>query len=100
MSQLLKSFDDAPDTAVITTVYVVRQASPITFVAHYEDSYWQFSGGEGEEAGLPDEAFLVLRLDEIVALDASVREVADLPKGAAATRAVRGGEWGICLVLK
>lgn len=60
MSQPLKSFEDAPDTAVITTVYVVRQASPITFVAHYADGYWQFSGGEGEEVGLPDEAFLVL----------------------------------------
>jgi len=90
-----KCFADAPDTAVITTVYVVRQASPILFVAHFDDGYWQFSGGEGHEQGLPDEDYLVLRLEEVVALDGTVVEVSDLPRGAGATRAAKGGEWVI-----
>jgi hypothetical protein len=95
MNKPLKSFEDASDTAVITTVYVVRHESPILFVAHYEDGYWQFSGEEGREQGLPDEDFLVLRLGEVVALDGTVVEVSDLPRGAAATRQARGGEWVI-----
>ena len=76
-------------------MYVVRHESPILFVAHYEDGYWQFSGEEGEEEGLPDEDFLVLALAEVVALDGTVVEVSDLPRGAAATRQARGGEWVI-----
>lgn len=95
MSTPLKRFADAPDTAVITTVYVVRQQSPILFVAHFEDGYWQFSGAEGEEGGLPDEDYLVLALEEVVALDGTVADVSDLPRGAAATRATKGGEWVI-----
>ena len=95
MSTLLKHFADAPDTAVITTVYVVRQQSPILFVAHFEDGYWQFSGAEGEEGGLPDEDYLVLTLEEVVALDKTVVEVSDLPRGAAAARTSKGGGWVI-----
>ncbi|OWP61641.1 hypothetical protein CDA63_18280 [Hymenobacter amundsenii] len=92
MSQPLKSFADVPTTAVITTVYVVHHGSPILFVAHYEDGYWQFSG---EEEELPDEDFLVLALAEVVTLDGTVVEVSDLPRGAGATRTVSGGEWVI-----
>jgi hypothetical protein len=35
-----KSFEDAPDTAVIATVYVVLENEPILFMAHFEDGYW------------------------------------------------------------
>ena len=95
MSKPPKRFEDAPDTAVITTVYVVRHESPIVFVAHFEDGYWQFLGDEGEQEGLPDEDFLVLLLAEVGALNGTILEVSDLPRGAAATRAAKGGEWVI-----
>lgn len=86
----MTDFPDAPDTAVITTRYVVRQQSPILFVFHFEDGYWQFAG---REENLPDTDFLVLRLEEVVALDSSILEIADLPMGVAAARESQGAEW-------
>ena len=86
----MKEFSDALDTAVITTIHVVRQKSPIIHVFHFDDGYWQFSG---VEENLPDEEFLILRLDEVIALDPSVLEVADLPYGCSASRENVLSEW-------
>jgi hypothetical protein len=84
------TFAEAPDTAVITTKYVVRQQSPILFVFHFEDGFWQFAG---QEEQLLDADYLVLRLDEIIALDPSILEVADLPLGVGASRMDKGAAW-------
>ena len=86
----MKKFADALDTAVITTIYVVRQGSPILSVYHFDDGYWQFSG---VEENLPDEDFLVLALSEIIALDPSVLQVSDLPLGYSASRKDVWSEW-------
>jgi hypothetical protein len=86
----MTAFPDAPDTAVITTRYVVHQQSPILFIFHFEDGYWQFAG---QEENLPDADFLVLRLEEVVALDSSILAIADLPRGVAASRESKEAEW-------
>lgn len=86
----MKKFADALDTAVITTVYVVRQGSPILSIYHFDDGYWQFSG---VEENLPDEDFLVLALSEIIAIDSSVLQVSDLPLGYSASRKSIVSKW-------
>ena len=88
----MKKFPDALDTAAITTVYVVKYSSPILSVFHYLDGYWQFSGAE---ENLPDEDFMILRLDEIIAIDPSVLEVSDMPLGYSASRKTPVSQWVI-----
>lgn len=83
-------FADAPNTAVITTKYVVRQQSPILSVYHFADGFWQFSG---REEHLLDADYLVVGLAEVVALDSSILEVAGLPLGVGASRVGRGAVW-------
>lgn len=83
-------FAEAPTTAVITTKYVMRQQSPILLVCHFADGFWQFSG---EEEQLPDTDYLVVGLAEVVALDSSISEVADLPLGIGASRVDKGATW-------
>jgi hypothetical protein len=68
-------FADPKNLAVLSTVGVMRGQEPICLVTHDSDGSWQFlSGG----VVLVAEA-LVVGLDEAVALDASLRELADLP---------------------
>lgn len=83
-------FIDAPNTAVITTKYVVHQQSPILSVCHFTDGFWQFTG---REEYLLDADYLVVGLAEVVALDSSLLEVADLPLGVGASRVGRGTAW-------
>ncbi len=72
----MKKFEDDLNTAIITTKYILDRQSPILFVFHYDDGSWQFSGPEED---LEDEDYRVISLEEIIAIDASVLEVADLP---------------------
>ena len=72
----MKKFEDDLNTAVITTKYVLEGKSPILFVFHYEDGYWQFSGPEDD---LKDEDYRTVSLDEIIRMDSSVLEVSNLP---------------------
>ena len=58
----MKKFKDNLNTAVITTRYVLNSGSPILFVNHYEDGFWQFAGSE---ADLKDEDFKIISLEEI-----------------------------------
>jgi hypothetical protein len=83
-------FADEPNTAVITTKYVVRQQSLILSVCHFADGFWQFTGKEEQ---LLDADYLVVGLAEVVSLDSSILEVADLPFGVDASRVGRGAAW-------
>lgn len=86
----MKKFADDLNTAVITTKYVLEGKSPILSVFHYDDGSWQFSGPEED---LPDEDFRVLSLDEIIKMDSSVLEVADLPYEGEAYRETKTSQW-------
>ena len=67
---------DDLDTAVITTKYVLDNGSPILFVNHYNDGFWEFLGSE---ENLSDDDFKVVSLEEILNIDSSIIEVSDLP---------------------
>lgn len=78
---------------VVTSTHVTKSGSPILYVCREFDedgvSTWQFLSGHTFSM---EDAQLV-RLDTIVALDPSVREIAALPIGYAATRDAAGAAW-------
>lgn len=89
----MKTFTEDLNMAVITTKFVLEKDTPILHIFHYEDDgSWQFSGNE---SNLNDEDFRVVSLEEIIALDSSVLEVADLPLGGEAQREDIGNSWEI-----
>jgi hypothetical protein len=69
---------------------VLEGAEPILLVSHDGDDHgWQFIGTS--DASVEDGR--IVRLEEIVRLDATVLEVADLPPGWQAVRKYVGGVW-------
>jgi len=86
----MKKFDDDLNTAVITTKFILEGKSPILSVFHYDDGSWQFSGPEED---LSDDDYRVLSLDEIIKMDSSVLEIADLPYEGEAHRETKTSQW-------
>ena len=83
-------FDQPPNCAVITLRSIVFDGATILHVTHDADDHgWQFlSGGS---ANVEDAS--VVSLKEIVALDPTVAEVADLPPGWQGRRRSRNDPW-------
>lgn len=79
----MKKFAESLDTAVITTRFILQNNSPILYVFHFSDGFWQFSG---KEEDLRDEDYRVVSLQEIIEIDSSVCQVADLPSEGKAFR--------------
>jgi hypothetical protein len=90
MENVAWPFDHPPDCAVITLRSIVFDGGPILHVTHDEDDHgWQFLGaGNAEESNAA-----VVGLGEVVKLDASVLEVADLPPGWHAWRRSKSSPW-------
>ena len=89
----MKKFLESLDTAIITSRFVFKNNSPILSVYHYfEDGMWQFNGSEFIE---DDNDYLVISLEEILAHDNSLLELADLPLGYEAHRKDIDAEWEI-----
>jgi hypothetical protein len=85
-------FADPPDVAVISTRKVVSGDDWIAFVSHdADDGGWQFL--DNAPGPLNEVDASVVSLSEIVALDASVNELADLPLGWQAWRDTRHSPW-------
>lgn len=83
-------FDQPRNCATFTTRQVVERLEPILLASHEADDHsWQFIGGSGFSMA---DAKLVA-LDEIVKLDATVLEIADLQPGWHAVRTAVGGPW-------
>jgi hypothetical protein len=83
-------FDQPKNCAVFTTTHVMKDGHDIIYVFHDEEDHgWQFHyAGEKDVSDT-----IVVALEEIVAHDSSVLEVADLPPGWKAWRAKRGAAW-------
>lgn len=83
-------FDQPPNCAAITLRSIVFGGGPILHVTHDEDDHgWQFLGaGDADEK---DAA--VIGLEEIVKLDPSVLEVANMPPGWHAWRLSKSAPW-------
>ena len=83
------TFSDDPRLGVITTAPVLAGA-PILMVSHdADDGGWQFLCGTTTD---PADGRIV-HLKEIVAMDPTVAQVADLPLGWVAFRKSADGEW-------
>jgi hypothetical protein len=83
-------FDQPPNCAAITMYSIAFEGAPILMVAHDEDDHgWQFLDGGEANTGRA----AVVGLSEIVELDSSVLDVADLPPGWIAWRESKASPW-------
>ena len=72
-------FDDPPNVATFSLRDVMEGRRPILLVTHdAEDGAWQFL--DGRDNPDPDDA-VVLSLDCVLSIDASIAQLADLPLG-------------------
>jgi hypothetical protein len=87
-----KKFREPDATAVFTTRYVINDTRPITYVTHEEeDGAWQFfSSDEFDDFG---KVAMVVALKEILALDPSLLQLADMPVGHYAVRETSDHNW-------
>jgi len=92
--KLNKVFPDSLNTAVFTTKFVVHDRKEITYISHdFEDGSWEFYSDDNFDNY--EDIVLILSLDEIIQLDISLLEVADLPLGFVATRRSKADDWTI-----
>jgi hypothetical protein len=83
-------FQDPKNVAVFTTKQVVKDRKPILFVTHdTDDGAWQFHSGDVARS----EDIMILALSEIVEIDPSITELADLPLGYKASRNSPSDSW-------
>jgi hypothetical protein len=84
------SFDQPRNCATLTMRQVLDGSEPILLVSHDSDDHaWQFIGIT--DASVADAQLVCL--EEIVGLDPTVLEVANLPPGWQAFREKVGGSW-------
>lgn len=87
----MKAFNDSLNTAVFTTKFVFRVGEPIQNVFHHEDDgAWEFTGAT---QAVEDKDYLIVSLEEMMNLDPSILELADLPLGEAAYRSSANAPW-------
>lgn len=88
------AFDIPPDAVVVTTTYVTRDGYPILYVTHEYDEeegvIWQFHCGNGV---YEPHVLQLVRLDEILELDRSIADLAQLPLGFCAKRTNVKEKW-------
>jgi hypothetical protein len=85
-------FADPPNVAVLTTRSVVEDGRWIAKVSHdEEDGAWQFH--DDDDVPKSEEEARLVSLRSMVARDASLNRLADLPLGWRAWRDEPGGEW-------
>lgn len=87
----MKHFKESLNTAVFTSRFIL-DGSPILFIFHDEDGSWQFLG---EEEIINENDMKLVALSEIIEIDNSVLNVADMPEGFEAIRSNKKGEWKV-----
>lgn len=93
-SQTKKQFSDAPNTAVYTTKFVLNEKKAITYVTHEaEDGAWQFFSSDNFDSF--EEVAKIVSLEQILKMDPTLSELADLPLGYIATRKDLKDKWKI-----
>jgi hypothetical protein len=84
-------FNEPKNVAVFTTVSIANRILPILKVSHDEDDgAWQFLDGISTNSY---SNAVVLGLQEVIELDSSIIDLADLPLGWSATRADKNAPW-------
>jgi hypothetical protein len=85
-------FEQAPNTAILTTLGILEKRLPILRVTHdADDGGWQFLDGKSLDVATAR----IVALKEIVHLDPSVLQLASLPLGASAERSRPAEDWSI-----
>lgn len=91
-AQTAKKFPEDLSTAVFTTKYVVTDKKEITYVSHdADDGAWQFLSDEVVNDYMA--VAKIISLAEVIKIDPSVLEVADLPLGYYAERKSKKHKW-------
>lgn len=84
-------FDDPPNVAVFTTKLIAARQQPVLLVTHDDDDgAWQFLPLEGELCE-PDAAVVSLR--SMIERDATLAQLANLPRGWRAWRESPNDPW-------
>lgn len=87
-----KNFKESYNTAVFTTKFITTDKKDITKVTHdKEDGAWQFFSDDHFD-NFEDVAKIV-GLGEIIKIDSSILELADMKEGYIAHRNSKGDKW-------
>ena len=91
---ILKKFKDSLNTAVFTTTFVIKDKKDITYVTHdIEDGAWQFFSSDVFDNY--EDVAMIVGLGEIIKIDKTILDIADLLLGHAAIRQSAGDKWTI-----
>ncbi|WP_051412951.1 hypothetical protein [Methylophilus sp. 5] len=83
-------FDQARNVATVTTKKVMLEKYPILMAIHYaHDDSWAFTCGTTNKS----EDLMLVSMGQIVDLDPTLRNIADLPPGWSATRKTINSNW-------
>ena len=83
-------FDQAQNVATIISRQVLNRSLPILHVTHYEDDHsWSFLHGSEDY----DVDLRLVCMAEILGVDETIREIADLPPGWSAWREAIASDW-------
>lgn len=83
-------FDQAENVTTVTTKQVMHEGLPVLSVVHYEDDHsWGFYCGTTSKS----EDLLLVRMDTIIKVDATLELIADLPPGWSASRKSLKDSW-------
>lgn len=90
----LKQFKESANTAVFTTKFVVNDNKPITLVRHdADDSTWEFFSDDKFDDF--NNVAMVVGLGQVVKIDSSVLEIADMKLGYYAHRKTKEENWTV-----
>ena len=83
-------YDQARNAVVFTLRRIIFSGAPILYISHdLDDHGWQFLDGEPAN----DTDAVIVRMDEIVDIDPTVTDVANLAPGWIAERSFVGDVW-------
>jgi hypothetical protein len=87
-----KKFKEAENTAVFTTKFVTIEKRDITRVTHEkEDGAWQFFSSDHFDNF--EDVAKVVGLGQIIQMDSTILELADMQPGHVAHRRFKGEKW-------
>lgn len=84
-----KQFKESLQSVVFTSKFVIENSSPIVRVVHHEDGAWEFWGKEV----MTEREIMLISLGQIVKIDPSLFELADLPIAFSAVRRSKDNSW-------
>jgi hypothetical protein len=79
------------NVAVFTSRYVMKNKSPIVYVTLHDDGCWEFYSKET----ITESEIMIVSLQEIINVDASIKEILNLQVGFYAMRKDKSEEWQI-----